>query len=383
MFTNIVSTLAIAISCGVAFAGEASDENQTWIVISPDSVIVASNRAEARKLIDGHKKQHLLVACSELQFQIEGTTADGKPKMKLQCKNVTVTTENIRKDAMQSNVTAESMTYESASQLLELTGNVIVRSESFQGTIQAGSMHLNLNDSSIRLEATGADVRLESLPYPLQTQKRDTDGKANALFFSASWCGPCQTMQPIVAKLKSAGHRIEIIDVDREPKAVKQYGVQSIPQFIVLDGKTVRDRVVGVQSLDELKQLLRADRSRPAPPPLPEPADAGPVSAMKPISIIACPPAVRSTEISITPNPIMSGVVRGVVRQSFNGDGVGIFVPDTLGEPAVRLECDACTIPDRKAFGAYQPLIPELLDPPPEKETPKRSFRFDDYYLTR
>lgn len=388
MFTKIVSILAIIISSGVVFADDKTDANKTWIVIGLDNVIITSNRAETQELIDGQTKQHLIVTCSELQIQ--STAVDGKVNMKVQCKNVAATTADVHDDTTQMNISAESMTYNSALHTVELTGNVRLKSQNFGGenfVLNAGSLRLHMNEDSIRVDATHADVQLESFPYPVPVQTGNVVRKTNALFFSASWCGPCQKMQPIVRKLKSSGYQVVTIDVDRNPKMVHRYHVTTLPQFIVLDGEAVRDRVVGVQSLDQLKRLLRADHLCPAPPPMPEAADDGAIS-MKPISIVACPQA-DCTGIQILPDVGHAGD-----RQSLHLDGVDIFVPATFGSNVIpgtyviRAETNIIRTgfnpdPIQNPFGDYQPLIPELFTPPPEKDTSKRSFRFGDYYLTR
>lgn len=77
------------------------------------------------------------------------------------------------------------------------------------------------------------------------------------LQFSASWCGPCQSMRPVVDSLERQGVRIEHVDIDREPGRKQQYGVSSIPAFIAVDanGRQVGPSLVGVQSEAALRQL--------------------------------------------------------------------------------------------------------------------------------
>jgi len=72
-----------------------------------------------------------------------------------------------------------------------------------------------------------------------------------AIDFTATWCGPCKAMKPMLAALAAeyAGHaRIVAIDVDREPVVAQQYDVRSMPTLVVLrDGREV-GRVVGKRS---------------------------------------------------------------------------------------------------------------------------------------
>lgn len=76
----------------------------------------------------------------------------------------------------------------------------------------------------------------------------------------APWCGPCQVMKPIIEELeKELSGKIEIekINVDQNQAKASEYGVMSIPTYIVLkDGKEV-GRKIGVTSKTDLLDLLK------------------------------------------------------------------------------------------------------------------------------
>lgn len=86
-------------------------------------------------------------------------------------------------------------------------------------------------------------------------------GAANAspgvlLDFTASWCGPCQQMKPVVSRLARQGYPIRKVDVDQHPELSRKYRVNSIPAFVlVINGKEVT-RIVGYASERRLKQLM-------------------------------------------------------------------------------------------------------------------------------
>ena len=90
----------------------------------------------------------------------------------------------------------------------------------------------------------------------------DVSSRGVLLDFSASWCMPCQQMSPIVSRLEREGLPIRKIDLDQQRSLAEEYGITSIPAFVlVIDGRIV-DRRVGITSESELREML----SRIPPP---------------------------------------------------------------------------------------------------------------------
>ncbi|HZH67600.1 MAG TPA: thioredoxin family protein [Chitinophagales bacterium] len=93
----------------------------------------------------------------------------------------------------------------------------------------------------------------------METQSNHTFQPLVLLDFYADWCGPCQTMQPVIEGVKEKfGDKVEIlkIDADRNPRIVANYRVSSIPAYVLLKNKKVIWRRSGLLSKSELEALL-------------------------------------------------------------------------------------------------------------------------------
>tara|TARA_R110002111_G_scaffold256979_2_gene324677 strand:+ start:187878 stop:189656 length:1779 start_codon:yes stop_codon:yes gene_type:complete len=80
--------------------------------------------------------------------------------------------------------------------------------------------------------------------------------KGVLLDFTATWCGPCQKMSPLISRLKREGYPIKKVDVDQEPELAKRFNVSSIPAFVVVvEGREVA-RSVGSTTESNLRRML-------------------------------------------------------------------------------------------------------------------------------
>jgi thioredoxin 1 len=77
--------------------------------------------------------------------------------------------------------------------------------------------------------------------------------------FFAEWCGPCHVMAPIIDELVSEmGDKAVVgkLNVDEARESAAEYGVMSIPTLKIFKGGKVVEETVGVQSRDNLVELL-------------------------------------------------------------------------------------------------------------------------------
>ena len=77
--------------------------------------------------------------------------------------------------------------------------------------------------------------------------------------FWATWCGPCQTMGPVVDELAQELTDVKVgkVNVDEQMALAREYKVMSIPTFLVFKDGKVAERTLGVQEKSELEQLIR------------------------------------------------------------------------------------------------------------------------------
>ncbi len=67
--------------------------------------------------------------------------------------------------------------------------------------------------------------------------------------FSATWCGPCKKLEPVVAEI--AGDydgRLKVVkvDVDKAPNTAAKFAVLSVPTLLLFNEGQVRDQVTGL-----------------------------------------------------------------------------------------------------------------------------------------
>lgn len=76
--------------------------------------------------------------------------------------------------------------------------------------------------------------------------------------FWAQWCGPCQTMGPIVEELAEELQDMKVckLDIDDAMEIARQYRVMSIPTFLIFKDGEVASRTVGEQTKEELMTFI-------------------------------------------------------------------------------------------------------------------------------
>ncbi|NRB08089.1 MAG: thioredoxin [Richelia sp.] len=79
------------------------------------------------------------------------------------------------------------------------------------------------------------------------------------VYFWASWCGPCQLMAPLVTSAaKNYSDRLKVVkmEVDPNPESVKQYEVEGVPAFRIIEDGNLVASVEGAIGKDKLINFI-------------------------------------------------------------------------------------------------------------------------------
>ncbi len=77
--------------------------------------------------------------------------------------------------------------------------------------------------------------------------------------FWAAWCGPCKVAAPEVERTAAemAGRALVLkVDTERHPQLAAQFGVQGIPNFVVMKGGLLLFQQAGLVGSAQMKQWL-------------------------------------------------------------------------------------------------------------------------------
>ena len=72
--------------------------------------------------------------------------------------------------------------------------------------------------------------------------------------FHATWCGPCKVLSPILDEIE--GVEFVKLDVDQHPHIPGQNQVMGVPTVVILKDGEVKDRFVGVQPKEVIKEKI-------------------------------------------------------------------------------------------------------------------------------
>jgi thioredoxin 1 len=77
--------------------------------------------------------------------------------------------------------------------------------------------------------------------------------------FTATWCGPCRVLAPIVEKVADefvGKVKVGKLDIDESPAIAAKYGIRNVPTVLVFEGGEKKAQQVGVVKRDVLVKML-------------------------------------------------------------------------------------------------------------------------------
>ena len=81
------------------------------------------------------------------------------------------------------------------------------------------------------------------------------------LWFSATWCGPCKQITPVMNMIEQvyAGTvKIIKVDTDEDHEIAQRFNIRSIPSLVLLNRENHPDTKVGAGSYAEISQWLNS-----------------------------------------------------------------------------------------------------------------------------
>ena len=79
------------------------------------------------------------------------------------------------------------------------------------------------------------------------------------LDFSATWCGPCKQLAPIVEEIAreySGRVKVGAVDVEESPDTAVRFKVMSVPTLVLIKDGEVRDQIVGLVPKTRIADLI-------------------------------------------------------------------------------------------------------------------------------
>ena len=90
-------------------------------------------------------------------------------------------------------------------------------------------------------------------------EKLITENQLVVADYTATWCGPCRVVAPLIDKLATDyGESVTVvkIDIDQNPDAAKKHGIRSIPAVLVFREGKVIEQFFGTQSYETYSNVL-------------------------------------------------------------------------------------------------------------------------------
>lgn len=77
------------------------------------------------------------------------------------------------------------------------------------------------------------------------------------LYFTATWCGPCKRISPVIHDKFTKINDLQIykVDIDENEKLCDMYNIKSVPTFILIHNKDIKMTYNGSDSVELLNNI--------------------------------------------------------------------------------------------------------------------------------
>jgi thioredoxin 1 len=106
------------------------------------------------------------------------------------------------------------------------------------------------------ITTTGIPLHFEDATFESDVLTSD---KPVLVDFTATWCGPCRMIAPIIDELAGEYEGRALIgkvDVDENPQISMNYGIRSVPTLMIFKGGKPVDMIIGAVGKARLVEKL-------------------------------------------------------------------------------------------------------------------------------
>ncbi|HEY9803435.1 MAG TPA: thioredoxin [Leptolyngbyaceae cyanobacterium] len=86
-----------------------------------------------------------------------------------------------------------------------------------------------------------------------------TQEKVLVVDFTATWCGPCRLVSPLMDQLaEEYKDRVKVVkvDVDNNKPVFKRFGLRSIPAVLIFKDGELAEKIVGVSPYEQFSTAV-------------------------------------------------------------------------------------------------------------------------------